>query len=128
MSDPIADMLTRIRNAQAVSKKEVELAASTLKMAIADVLVEEGYLESVIQTTEVKPIMTLQLKYYDDKKVIEKIKRISKPSLRHYVSKDAIPSIIGGLGVVVMSTSRGVMSGKKAKTMGLGGEVLCSVY
>jgi small subunit ribosomal protein S8 len=128
MSDPIADMLTRIRNAQAVAKKEVALGTSTLKMAIAAVLVEEGYIDSVSKTDEVKSTMTLQLKYHDDQKVIEKIQRISKPSLRHYVSKEDIPSIIGGLGVVIMSTSKGVMSGKKAKTMGLGGEVLCSVY
>lgn len=128
MSDPISDMLTRIRNAQAVAKKEISLSASTLKMSIANVLVKEGYIESVSKTDELKPIMTLQLKYYNNKKVIEAIKRISKPSLRHYVSKDKIPAIIGGLGIVIMSTSKGVMTGKSAKTMGLGGEILCSVY
>lgn len=128
MSDPISDMLTRIRNAQAVAKKEISLSASTLKMSIANVLVKEGYIESVSKTEELKPIMTLQLKYYNNKKVIEAIKRISKPSLRHYVSKDKIPAIIGGLGIVIMSTSKGVMTGKSAKTMGLGGEILCSVY
>lgn len=128
MSDPISDMLTRIRNAQAVAKKEISLSASTLKMAIANVLVKEGYIESVSNTKELKPIMTLQLKYYDNKKVIEAIKRISKPSLRHYVAKDEIPEVIGGLGIVIMSTSKGVMTGQSAKTMGLGGEILCSVY
>ena len=128
MSDPIADMLTRIRNAQMVRQPEVVISASKLKMAIANVLVEEGYLQSVKTIEGLQPTLQLQLKYHNGKGVIESIKRISKPSLRQYVASKDIPSVMGGLGVVIMSTSKGVLTGAAAKKMGLGGEILCRVF
>lgn len=128
LSDPIADMLTRIRNAQAVGKATVMMRSSKLKKAIASVLKEEGYIVNFECTEEVKSQMTIFLKYYQGKAVIEEIKRISRPGLRIYKQANDIPRVKGGLGISVISTSKGVMTGKSAKAEGLGGEVLCEVY
>ncbi|MCL4169193.1 UNVERIFIED_CONTAM: hypothetical protein GTU68_000512 [Idotea baltica] len=128
MSDPIADMLTRIRNGQRASKSNVTFPASKLKKSVLEVLVSEGYV-SAYSATEVdgKPAISVDLKYYQGKPVISKIKRVSRPGLRIFRGKDDIPEILGGLGVAIVSTSKGVMSGKAAKAAGFGGEVICSV-
>lgn len=128
MSDPIADMLTRIRNAQMVSKKSVDIPASKLKTALASVMQQEGYIESFsTNDKEIKKTLTIKLKYYDGKPVIDSLQRISKPSLRVYVESDNMPSIMNGLGIVVVSTPKGVMSGQAAAKLNVGGEILCSV-
>ena len=128
MSDPIADMLTRIRNAHSVNKKTVDIPASNLKSAIASVMQQEGYIESFTVTGEAaSKTLTVQLKYYDNKPVIDSLRRISKPSLRVYAKSTEIPSVMSGLGVVIVSTPKGVMSGQNASAQGVGGEVLCSV-
>ena len=129
MSDPVADMLTRIRNAQAVSKAQVSIPASNLKSAIASVMQDEGYITSFATDGDnaANKILTIKLKYYDNKPVIESLERISKPSLRLYVRKDNMPSILNGLGIVIVSTPKGVMTGQAAKAQNIGGEVLCSV-
>ena len=129
MSDPIADMLTRIRNAQAASKAQVSIPASNLKSAIASVLQDEGYINSFAIEGDKASNKTLviKLKYFDDQPVIETLDRISKPSLRHYASKDDMPSVMNGLGIVIVSTPKGVMTGQAAKAQNIGGEVLCSV-
>lgn len=128
MSDPIADMLTRIRNGQQAEKISVSMPSSKLKCAIAGVLKDEGYIldfdtngEGASKTLEVK------LKYFEGKPVIEKIQRISRPGLRQYASSESIPVILGGLGIAIISTSKGVMTGQQARSMGQGGEVLCAV-
>ena len=129
MSDPIADMLTRVRNAQMAEHSNVTVPASKLKTAIAKVLKDEGYIASYqVEDKDGKPQLNLELKYYQGKPVIEMLKRISKPSLKVYVGKDELPSVNGGLGVAIVSTSNGVMSGQSAKEAGVGGEVLCNVY
>ena len=128
MSDPIADMLTRIRNAQMVDKKKVSIPASNLKSAIASVMQQEGYIESFsIEGESAVKTLILKLKYYDDKPVIDSLARISKPSLRVYAKSDEMPSIMNGLGIVIVSTPKGVMTGQNAATANVGGEVLCSV-
>jgi len=128
MSDPIADMLTRIRNAQATEKVSVLMPASKVKQAIAQVLKDEGYIEDfALRDLEGKPVMEIGLKYYAGKPVIEKIERISRPGLRIYKRRDDIPSVMNGLGVAIVSTSKGVMTDRKARATGLGGEVLCIV-
>ncbi len=128
MSDPVADMLTRIRNAQMVGKASLSMRSSKLKVAIADVLKAEGYVQSYeIGDTE-KPQLRISLKYYQGKAVIEKINRVSRPGLRVYKTKDNMPEVKGGLGVAIMSTSKGVITGKTAKEIGVGGEVICEVY
>ena len=128
MSDPIADMLTRIRNAHMVEKAEVSIPASKLKAAIASVMQQEGYIESFSVDGEgASRALTIKLKYYDGKPVIESLKRISKPSLRIYAGKDEMPSVMSGLGIVIVSTPKGVMTGQAAKAQNVGGEVLCSV-
>ena len=130
MSDPIADMLTRIRNAQAVSKAQVSMPASNLKSAIASVMQDEGYIKSFTidgDNAAANKTLTIKLKYYDNKPVIESLERISKPSLRLYSSKDNMPSVLNGLGIVIVSTPKGVMTGQAAKAQNIGGEVLCSV-
>jgi len=129
MSDPIADMLTRIRNAQAVNKAQVIIPASNLKSAIASVMEDEGYITSfaIDGDNAANKTLTIKLKYYDNKPVIESLERISKPSLRFYTSKDNIPSVLNGLGIVIVSTPKGVMTGQAAKEQNIGGEVLCSV-
>lgn len=128
MSDPLADMLTRIRNGQQAQKVEVSMPASKVKSSVADVLVSEGYVLSH-STADVdgKPTLTVKLKYFDGKPVIEKIQRVSRPGLRRYCNKGEIPDVLGGLGVAIVSTSQGVMTGVKARAEGHGGEILCTV-
>ncbi len=128
MSDPIADMLTRIRNAQLANKVTVAMPSSRLKVAIAQVLKDEGYIDGLkVAGDEKKPQLELALRYYAGKPVIEKIERISKPGLRIYKSKEDLPRVMNGLGVAIVSTSRGVMTDRKARANGVGGEVLCIV-
>lgn len=128
MQDPIADMLTRIRNAQAVGEKQVSLPASKLKVAILKVLQDEGYIESYeLVTTGNKKNICVALKYYDGKAVIDMIKRVSKPGLRIYKNKDSIPTVRSGMGISIVSTSKGVMTERAARAQNLGGEVLCMV-
>ena len=127
MTDPIADMLTRIRNAQAASKFDVTMPSSKLKVAIAKVLQDEGYITGYSADSEVKPTLTLTLKYYEGRPVIDNIKRVSRPGLRIYKNKDELPKILNGLGVAIVSTSAGVMTDKQARDTGRGGEILCTV-
>ena len=128
MSDPVADMLTRIRNGQGVGKTFVEMPSSKLKVAIAQVLKDEGYIDGFsVGGSEKKPVLHIDLKYYAGSPVIERIERVSKPGLRVYRGKSDIPRVLDGLGVAILSTSRGVMTDRKARTSGVGGEVLCYV-
>jgi len=128
MTDPIADMLTRIRNAQMVEQAVVAMPSSRVKLAIAQVLKDEGYIEAYkVSGDEIKPVLEIALKYYAGRPVIEKIERVSKPGLRIYKSKDDIPRVMNGLGIAIVSTSRGVMTDRKARATGVGGEVLCIV-
>lgn len=127
MSDPIADMLTRIRNAQRSSKASVTFPASNAKQAIAQVLKAEGYIEDFKVEGELKKEMTVALKYYQSKPVIEQIKRVSRPGLRIFKGKDELPKVNGGLSVAIISTSKGVMTDREARAAGLGGEVICTV-
>lgn len=128
MSDPIADMLTRIRNAQQVDKLTVTMPSSKIKTAIAAVLKDEGYIESFeIKGTVAKPELEISLKYYAGRPVIERIERVSRPGLRVYKGQTSIPTVMNGLGVAIVSTSRGVMTDRKARATGVGGEVLCYV-
>jgi small subunit ribosomal protein S8 len=128
MTDPIADMLTRIRNAQRSEKQTTLMPASKLKSAIAQVLKEEGYIEGfALRDGDGKPQLEISLKYYAGKPVIEKIERVSRPGLRIYRQKDDLPKVMNGLGVAIVSTSRGVMTDRKARGLGVGGEVLCIV-
>jgi small subunit ribosomal protein S8 len=128
MSDPIADMLTRIRNAQSVNKLSVSMPASKLKGAIAVVLKDEGYIDDfAVIANDGKPLLSISLKYYAGRPVIEKIDRVSKPGLRVYKGSQNIPKVMNGLGVTIMSTSKGVMTDRKAQAAGIGGEVLCVV-
>ena len=128
MSDPIADMLTRIRNAQSANKVSGVMPASKLKGAIASVLKDEGYVDGfTVHANDGKPVLEIALKYYAGRPVIEKIDRISRPGLRVYRANDDIPVVMNGLGVAIVSTSRGVMTDRKARAAGIGGEVLCVV-
>jgi small subunit ribosomal protein S8 len=128
MSDPIADMLIRIRNAQMVGHTEVAMPASKLKGAIAQVLKEEGYIEDfALRDDGPKKQLRIGLKYYAGRPVIERLERVSKPGLRVYRGRDDIPRIMNGLGVAILSTSRGVMTDRKARADGVGGEILCIV-
>jgi small subunit ribosomal protein S8 len=128
MSDPIADMLTRIRNAQMREQAVVAMPASKVKLAIARVLKDEGYIDGFkVSSEEIKPVLEIALKYYAGRPVIEKIERVSKPGLRIYKSKDDIPRVMNGLGIAIVSTSQGVMTDRKARATGVGGEVLCIV-
>jgi small subunit ribosomal protein S8 len=128
MSDPIADMLTRIRNAQATEKVSVFVPSSKVKQAIAQVLKDEGYIEDfAVRDQEGKAVIEIGLKYYAGKPVIEKLERISRPGLRIYKGRDDIPRVLNGLGVAIVSTSRGVMTDRRARETGVGGEVLCIV-
>ncbi|HIV70823.1 MAG TPA: 30S ribosomal protein S8 [Candidatus Aquabacterium excrementipullorum] len=128
MSDPIADMLTRIRNAQMVEKATVALPSSKLKVAIAQVLKDEGYIDGYAVTGEgAKPTLEIALKYYAGRPVIEKIERVSKPGLRVYKGRHSIPQVQNGLGVAIVTTPQGVMTDRKARAAGIGGEVLCYV-
>ena len=128
MSDPIADMLTRVRNAQQVNKTSVTMPSSKLKAAIAAVLKDEGYIEDFkVNSEQAKPQLEITLKYYAGQPVIERIDRVSRPGLRVYKGAKAIPQVMNGLGVAIMSTPRGVMTDRKARATGVGGEVLCYV-
>jgi small subunit ribosomal protein S8 len=128
MTDPIADMLTRIRNAQRSEKQSVAIPASRVKKAIAQVLKDEGYIEDfAVRDLEGRATLEIGLKYYAGKPVIEKIERVSRPGLRIYRPKDELPNVMNGLGVAIVSTSRGVMTDRKARGLGVGGEVLCIV-
>lgn len=128
MSDPIADMLTRIRNAQNVNKLSVSMPASKLKGAIAVVLKDEGYIDDfAVIANDGKPLLNISLKYYAGRPVIEKIDRVSKPGLRVYKGSQNIPKVMNGLGVTILSTSKGIMTDRSAQAAGIGGEVLCVV-
>jgi len=129
MQDPISDMLTRVRNAQMAGKKFVDMPGSKLKAAVAQVLEDEGYISGHrVESAEGKPRLSIELKYYNGKPVTAEIERFSKPSLRRYASKDKMPNVRGGLGVAIVSTSKGVMTDRAAKAQGVGGEVLCTVF
>jgi small subunit ribosomal protein S8 len=128
MSDPIADMLTRIRNAQLVEKPSVAMPSSKLKVAIAKVLQEEGYIDGyAVRGTDQKPELEIALKYYAGHPVIEHLERVSRPGLRIYRGRHDIPSVMNGLGVAIVTTPKGVMTDRKARQVGVGGEVLCYV-
>ncbi len=127
MSDPIADMLTRIRNAAAVRKKQVEMPASKIKAGIAKILKDEGYINEYTVSEDIKPVLTITLKYYLGKPVISEIKRGSRPGLRIFKAKGDLPQVLGGLGVAIISTSKGLMTDRMARLEGHGGEVLCFV-
>jgi small subunit ribosomal protein S8 len=128
MSDPIADMLTRIRNAQLAEKLSVAMPSSRVKASIAQVLKDEGYIEEFKVRDEAgKSVLEIALKYYAGAPVIEKIERVSRPGLRIYKGRDDIPKIMNGLGIAIVSTSKGVMTDRKARATGIGGEVLCIV-
>jgi len=129
MQDPLSDMLTRIRNAQMAGKTSVEMPGSKLKAAVAAVLQDEGYIASFAAADDAgKPRLSIELKYYEGKPVIAEIDRISRPGLRSYTGKDGLPSVRNGLGVAIVSTSRGVMTDRAARAAGVGGEVLCTVF
>ncbi len=128
MHDPISDMLTRIRNGQRASKVAVSMPSSKLKVALAQVLKEEGYIEDfAIAGEEKKPVLDIQLKYYAGRPVIERIERVSRPGLRVYKGTTEIPKVMNGLGVAILSTSSGLMTDRKARAAGVGGELLCIV-
>ena len=128
MTDPIADMLTRIRNAQLAEKLSVAMPSSRVKASIAQVLKDEGYIEEFkVRDEDGKSVLEIGLKYYAGAPVIEKIERVSRPGLRIYKGRDDIPKIMNGLGIAIVSTSRGVMTDRKARASGIGGEVLCIV-
>ena len=128
MSDPIADMLTRIRNAQLAKKRSVKMPSSNIKISIADVLKDEGYINDFsLMSNYSKNTLEISLKYYSGDPVIEQIIRISKPGLRIYKSSKDLPDIMNGLGVAIVSTSKGVMTVQKARAVGVGGELLCTV-
>ena len=128
MCDPVADMLTRIRNAQLSEKQSVAMPSSKLKVAIAKVLKDEGYIDDIAVRGEPgKSMLEISLKYYAGKPVIEKIERVSRPGLRIYRPSGEIPRVMNGLGVAIVSTSKGVMTDRKARGLGVGGEVLCIV-
>lgn len=127
MQDPIADMLTRIRNGQAANKVAISMPSSKLKVAIANVLAEEGYVEGFKVVEGVKPELEITLKYFQNKPVVESIQRVSRPGLRIYKRKDELPKVMGGLGIAVVSTSKGVMTDRAARQAGLGGEIICYV-
>jgi small subunit ribosomal protein S8 len=128
MTDPIADFLTRIRNGQRSGKPEVGMPASGIKLALAKVLMDEGYIENYALASEgAKSTLTVRLKYYQGRPVIDRLERVSRPGLRVYKGKDDLPRILGGMGVAIVSTSRGVMTDREARAAGHGGEVLCIV-
>ncbi len=128
LQDPISDMLTHIRNGQARNKRDVTMPSSKLKVAVAGILKEEGYITDFgVFGDEIKKSLTVELKYFEGKPVIEILKRISRPSLRRYRSKNELPTILNGMGIAIISTPNGVMTDKSARLQGVGGEVLCIV-
>ncbi len=128
MQDPIADMLTCIRNAHHRSKPEVSMPSSKLKASVAKVLQDEGYINGFSVSEDIKPTLTVDLKYFDGKPVIEEINRMSKPSLRQYSGSSSLPQVRSGLGIAIISTSKGVMTDRAARAAGIGGEILCTVF
>ncbi|MCS5588023.1 MAG: 30S ribosomal protein S8 [Porticoccaceae bacterium] len=128
MQDPVADMLTCIRNAHHRSKPQVAMPSSKLKASLARVLQDEGYIGGYSVSEEVKPTLTVELKYFEGKPVIEEIVRISKPSLRQYKGSNDLPKVRSGLGIAIVSTSKGVMTDRAARAAGIGGEILCTVF
>jgi small subunit ribosomal protein S8 len=128
MQDTLADMFTRIRNAQRSGHAAVAMPSSKQKIAIAEVLKEEGFIGSFAVEGDVKKVMTIDLKYFEGKPVIESIKRISRPGLRQYKGAQELPKVSGGLGVAIISTSKGVMTDRAARAAGIGGEVICEVF
>ena len=129
MQDPLSDMLTRVRNAQMVGKTNVEMPGSKLKAAVAQVLQDEGYIAGFNASSETgKPRLAIELKYFQGKPVIAEIDRVSRPGLRRYSATGELPTVRAGLGVAIISTSRGVMTDRAARAAGVGGEVLCTVF
>lgn len=128
MQDPLSDMLTRIRNAQARTKVSVTMPSSKLKVSVAKVLKEEGYIADFAVSDDVKPELSISLKYFEGKPVIEEIQRASRPGLRAYSSLTDMPKVHGGLGVAIISTDKGVITDRSARAQGIGGEVLCTVF
>ncbi len=124
MTDPIADMFTRIRNGQSAAKVAVQMPSSKLKVAIANLLKEEGYISDFNVSDEVKPQLDITLKYFEGKRVIETIKRVSRPGLRIYKGSNDLPQVLAGMGIAIVSTSKGLMTDRAARNAGLGGEVL----
>lgn len=128
MQDPLADMLTRIRNAQMAEHASVTMPSSNIKVAVAKVLKDEGFIADFTVTGEVKAELSIELKYFEGRPVIESLKRSSRPGLRAYAGKEALPKVNGGLGIAIVSTNKGVMTDRAARAAGVGGEVLCTVF
>lgn len=128
MQDPLADMLTRIRNAQMVGKTDVAMPSSKLKVSVAQVLKDEGFVAGYSVSEGAKAELNIELKYFEGKPVIAELDRISRPGLRNYANKNSLPSVRGGLGIAIVSTSQGVMTDRAARAAGVGGEVLCTVF
>ena len=128
MQDPLADMLTRIRNAQGVGKATVTMPSSKLKVSVAQVLSSEGYINGFSVSEGPKQELTVELKYFEGKAVIAELNRVSRPGLRSYAGKTALPTVRSGLGIAIVSTSKGVMTDRAARAVGVGGEVLCTVF
>jgi small subunit ribosomal protein S8 len=128
MQDTLADMITRIRNGQMSAKTSVTMPSSKMKVAVANVLREEGYVADYSVQEGTKPTLTIELKYFEGKPVIEEIKRVSRPSLRQYKATSDLPKVEAGLGVAIISTSKGVMTDRAARAAGIGGEVICTVF
>ncbi|EGW55873.1 30S ribosomal protein S8 [endosymbiont of Tevnia jerichonana (vent Tica)] len=128
MSDPIADMLTRIRNGQAANKSDVKLPASKMKLAIANLLQDEGFIQNArVEENDGKPQLVLELRYFEGRPVIDLIKRVSRPGLRVYKGRGELPNVRGGLGIAIISTSKGIMTDRAARASGQGGEVIAFV-
>lgn len=128
MQDTLADMFTRIRNAQMAQKADVAMPSSKMKISVAQVLKDEGYVQDFSVSADAKPELTITLRYFEGKSVIEDIKRVSRPSLRQYKGAGELPKVAGGLGVAIVSTSKGVMTDRAARAAGVGGEVICTVF
>ncbi|EAR59465.1 30S ribosomal protein S8 [Neptuniibacter caesariensis] len=128
MQDTLADMFTRIRNGHMAEKQAVSMPSSKVKVSVAEVLKEEGYIVDYAVEGDVKPVLNIELKYFEGKPVIEEIKRVSRPGLRIYKSASELPQVSGGLGVAIISTSKGVMADRAARSAGVGGEVICTVF
>lgn len=128
MQDPLADMLTRIRNAQMAEHASVTMPSSKIKVAVAKVLKDEGFIADYNVADEAKAELVIELKYFEGKPVIESLKRTSRPGLRSYAGKEALPKVNGGLGIAIVSTNKGVMTDRAARAAGVGGEVLCTVF
>ena len=128
MQDPLADMLTRIRNAQMAEHASVAMPSSKIKVAVAQVLKDEGFIADFNVAGEVKAELVVELKYFEGRPVIESLKRASRPGLRSYAGKEALPKVNGGLGIAIVSTNKGVMTDRAARAAGVGGEILCTVF